>query len=221
MENKLIEITKEELTKSEENVLNSAQLSLLLQKTPTAHVYKRPAKGGGTWDYVTGTYVKKVLNLIFGWDWDFEVVEYKYDLDIGQVFVLGKLTCRSENSKVVKMQFGTKDIMFKKVWCDIQKKKIPSKLPLDLGNDLKAATTSALKKCASELGIASDVYSPNEFKAIKVVDAENLTNEDKERKLQVILDNHKTLSHEDRLSIERVLEEKETLSYDKIIKMFG
>ena len=41
-----------------------------------------------------------------------------------------------------------------------------------MGNDLKAATTDALKKCASELGIASDIYAPNEFKAIYVVPEE-------------------------------------------------
>ena len=43
---------------------------------------------------------------------------------------------------------------------------------MDLGNDLKAATTDALKKCASELGIASDIYAPNEFKSIYVVPEE-------------------------------------------------
>ena len=38
---------------------------------------------------------------------------------------------------------------------------------LDYGNDLKAAATDALKKCASELGIASDIYGSEEFKEIK------------------------------------------------------
>ena len=213
----VMEITKEELTKSEENVLNSAQLSFLLQKTPKNHIYKRPAKGGGTWDFVTGVYVKKVLNLIFGWDWDFEVVEYKYDLDIGQVFVLGKLTCRSKGNTVVKMQFGTKDIMFKN---ETQNgKKVKTKFPLDLGNDLKAATTSALKKCASELGIASDVYAPNEFKAIKVIDAEDIDYEAEIRDL--LNDENVILSDDDRMSIERILDKKETLSYPKLLKRFS
>ena len=213
---KVIEITKAELTKSKENILNSNQLSFLLQKTPEDHIYKRPAKGGGTWDFVTGVYVKKVLNLIFGWDWDFEVVEYKYDLEISQVIVLGKLTFRSNGNTVVKMQFGTKDITFKNDY--IEGKKVKTKNPLDLGNDLKAATTSALKKCASELGIASDVYAPNEFKAIKVVDGFE-TKEEKETEIKRILD-ESDLSHEDTMWLERVLEEKDSLSYDKIIKTF-
>jgi hypothetical protein len=33
---------------------------------------------------------------------------------------------------------------------------------------MKAAATDALKKCAAELGIASDVYGKNEFKEIKM-----------------------------------------------------
>lgn len=199
----IIKITKAELTKSENNVLNVNQLSFLLQKTPEAHIYKRPAKGGGQWSYVTGIYVKKVLNLMFGWDWDFEVVEYKYDLEVKQVFVLGKLTCRSNESKVIKMQFGSKDIMFKK----------STNIPLDLGNDLKAATTDALKKCASELGIASDVYAPNEFKAIKVVDEVDLLEDLKE------LLKTANITADEYTDIERIIKDKEILSYSKAIKI--
>ena len=154
------EITKAELTKVEKNQLSTQQLDFMFSRTPEKHIYKRPGKGGSQWSYVTGTYIKKVLNLMFGWDWDFEVVEYKYDLVIKQVFVLGKLTCRSNGRAIIKNQFGRKEIICKK----------GTDIPLDLGNDLKAATTDALKKCANEIGIAADVYSPNEFKEIKVVD---------------------------------------------------
>lgn len=157
------EITSDELAKVKDNSLNAQQLSFMFQKTPVKHIYKRPGKGGTQWSYVTGTYIKKVLNMMFGWDWSFEVVEYKYDLDIRQCFVLGKLTCNSNGKSIVKMQFGRKDIMCKR----------DTEIPLDLGNDLKAATTDALKKCANELGIASDVYTPQEFKEITVVEKED------------------------------------------------
>jgi len=154
-------INSADLSKVKDNTLNAQQLDFMLGKTPPAQIYTRPAKGGGTWNYVTGTYIKKVLNLMFGWDWDFEVVEYKYDLTIKQVFVLGKLRCRTNGKEIIKMQFGRKDIICKK----------GTDIPLDLGNDLKAATTDALKKCASEIGIASDVYAPQEFKEISISDA--------------------------------------------------
>ena len=183
MKKELITISSDELAKVDNNSLNSQQLKFMLRKTPKEHIYTRPAKGGGTWNYVTGTYVKKVLNIMFGWDWDFEIIEYKYDLEYRQVFVLGKLTCRTNGKTIIKTQFGRQDIKFKTEyrrdsngnWImqekhPDRKQKFPTNIPLDLGNDLKAAATDCLKKCASEIGIASDVYAPNEFKEINVID---------------------------------------------------
>jgi hypothetical protein len=167
---KMVVITEKELSKVPENLLNKDQLNVLLMGTPENAKYTRPAKGGGTWTYVTGTYVKKVLNMLFGWDWDFEVVKFEYNMDVKQCIVLGKLTVRTKGHTVVKNQFGRSDIKFKKNSTEV----------LDLGNDLKAATTDALKKCASELGVASDVYGANEFKKIKVIDAEDATELDDE-----------------------------------------
>jgi recombination DNA repair RAD52 pathway protein len=152
-------ITKTELSKVENNLLNTPQLNVLMSKTPQGHIYKRPGKGGETWEYVTGVYVKKVLNLMFGWNWDFEVEKFDINIEARQCIVLGKLTCRVGENRIVKMQFGRADMKFKK-----------SGEPLDLGNDLKAATTDALKKCASEIGIASDIYGKNEFKEVFVVE---------------------------------------------------
>jgi hypothetical protein len=60
-ENKLALINPDELTLVENNSLNAYQLQQLLKKTPKQYVHERPGKGGGTWQYVTGGYVKKVL----------------------------------------------------------------------------------------------------------------------------------------------------------------
>ncbi len=160
MENK-IGITESDLSKVKENALNKEQLNFLFAKTPGEHTYQRPAKGGGKWTYVTGTYVKKCLNLVFGWDWDFEIIEHEYSLEFKQAIVKGRLTVRSQGKRIVKMQFGRQDIKFRKD---------DPKMPLDLGNDLKGATTDSLKKCASELGIASDIYAPNEYKEISIIE---------------------------------------------------
>lgn len=133
--------------------LSERQVIKMVQKTPPEHIYTRPGKGGQRWSYVTGNYVEKVLNFTFGWNWDFEAVstEEKY----GQVIVRGKLTVKDERGhSITKMQTGRADIKFLK----------GTKTPLDYGNDEKAATTDALKKCASLLGIASDIYGKAEFK---------------------------------------------------------
>jgi len=210
-ENKLIEIKAEELSKVDNNLLNENQLSFILKKTPKNHIYQRPGKGGGKWQYVTGTYIKKVLNLVFGWDWSFEIIEHKIDINFKQAYVLGKLTVNSANKQIVKMQFGRVDIKFRK----------NTQMPLDVGNDLKAAATDSLKKCAAELGIASDVYAPNEFKEIKILQQNK--DEIKTQKLnelkELFENNDFNITEDDKLHIQRVIDQKEFATYDKAIKL--
>lgn len=154
------EVTKDKIEKVQ-GILNVEQMNFLLKETPSSHTHERPGRGGQTWKYVTGTYVKKVLNAAFGWNWSFEVDKFEMNIEAKQCIVLGKLTVISSGQTVVKMQFGRADIKFRK----------QTEIPLDLGNDLKAATTDALKKCASELGVASDIYGANEFKSVEVVNS--------------------------------------------------
>jgi len=150
--------------------INKTQILTLFQRTPQQHICKRPGKGGGQFEYVTGVYVKKVLNYVFGFNWDFEIIEHGV-IEKHQVWVKGRLTVRDgKGSTVCKMQFGRADIKMKKVGGY-----------LDFGNDLKAATTDALKKCASEFGIASDIYGKKEFKdmGVKINDeVENVENKE-------------------------------------------
>lgn len=162
-DNNLALISAEELSLVDDNSLNANQLAQILKRTPKAYVKKRPAKGGGTWDYVSGGYVKKVLNLMFGWDWDFEVLEDKIMHD--EAIVKGRLTCRSNGRTIIKTQYGNKDIMYKR-GTDAQ----GNRVPLSIGNDLKSAATDCLKKCAAEIGIAADIYNKDEFKEIQVKD---------------------------------------------------
>ena len=153
--------------------IEQKQLLFILQRTPKEHIYKRPGKGGGEWEYVTGVYVKKVLNYVFGWMWDFEIKEHGKEND--SVWVLGRLTIKNPDGSImiVKEQFGRADIKFKKeerIGKNGKKFKVITDKFLDYGNDLKAAATDALKKCASEIGIASDIYGKNEFKEAQQID---------------------------------------------------
>lgn len=159
--NKLALIEAKELSLVEVNSLNDKQLNIILSKTPKQYVHSRPAKGGGAWEYVTGGYVKKCLNLMFGWDWDFEILDEK--IMFGEAIVKGKLTCRSNGKTIIKTQFGNKDIVYKK---DLDKD--GNRVPLSVGNDLKAASTDCLKKCAAEIGIAADIYNKEDFREVKV-----------------------------------------------------
>lgn len=160
MNKKIVKATNGKETKNKlmlaTSPLNAKQLLHILQKTPKGHTYTRPGKGGGTFTYVTGVYVKKVLNYVFGWLWDFQVIDKGKEED--QVWVLGRLTIKNKalQPMIIKEQFGRADIKYSK----------STKKMLDYGNDLKAATTDALKKCASELGISSDIYGREEFKEV-------------------------------------------------------
>jgi len=196
-------VTKEELSLVENNTLNENQLSQILKHTPAKYVRERPAKGGGKWKYVTGGYVKKCLNLMFGWDWDFEIIDHEILLEAKEVIVKGRLTCRSNGSTIVKMQFGNKEIMFKK--------NTDPPEALSIGNDMKAAATDCLKKCAAEIGIAADIYNPEEFR--EVVVQEKVTLEE----LKTLYEAKKeTVHHDDQMNMERVLEAKEENSYQKM-----
>lgn len=167
---KLALVNPDDLSLVDENSLNPQQLKLLLTRTPQQYIRQRPAKGGGVWNYVTGGYFKKVLNLMFGWRWSFEIVNSK--IEHGEVVVCGKLICTTHDGfNIVKMQYGNKEIVYKK----------GTEKPLSIGNDYKAAATDALKKCSSELGICADVYNGDEFREV------NVNTDEKEKEFDNIL----------------------------------
>lgn len=228
--NELALVSPEDLSLVENNSLNAHQLALILKKTPKQYVKQRTAKGGGTWDYVSGGYIKKCLNLMFGWDWDFEILDDK--ISFGEVVVKGKLTCRGNGKSIVKTQYGNKEIIFKtekvfnpdgtpkmveKYNKQVQETR-PSQQPLSIGNDFKSAATDCLKKCAAELGIAADIYNKDDFREIKVD-----TSNDPESKYEELLELYETLKDDipaDEFdNVKRVVDNKEKSSYDKIIKL--
>lgn len=145
--------------------LSVEQVQKFFTATPKDKVQTRPAKGGGTWDYVAGSYVTQVLNSLFGFNWSFEVVtsmqEALATANTGTVVVQGRLKVKIGDEWITKEQYGRKDVAYRKgSTTDL----------LDFGNDLKAAATDAKKKCASELGLFADVYSKEDFFEVKVVD---------------------------------------------------
>ena len=150
------------------NIMTTQHMNLLYKKTPQQHVHSRQGKGGGNFKYVTGAYVKSQLNRLFGFDWNFSIKEFT--VKGNQAIVFGRLegNIRDKDGKLittlVREQFGRADI--KTLKSDRTK-------PVDFGNDLKAAATDALKKCASDLGIARDVYAADEYRELAFYDNED------------------------------------------------
>ncbi len=203
--NQLALVRESDLSLVENNALNGSQLKQLLKKTPQQYVHTRPAKGGGTWEYVTGGYVRKVLNLMFGWDWSFEIIDEK--IMSGEAIVKGKLTCNSNGRSIVKMQFGNKDVIYRK-----EPDKDGNKIPLSIGNDLKAAATDCLKKCAAELGIAADIYNKMDFKEVNVSVDEIQVGDLKE-----LLDlKRDALTEQEQQDADRIISRQEKNSYTKL-----
>lgn len=149
-------------------VADAKRTKFLLRSTPKKHIYTRPARGGGEWKYIRGEYVKQALNAIFAFQWDFEIVPVTegqlFYMTGRQVIVMGKLTIRDSNgvARIIKMGIGKKDVAYLK-----GKDGKPSAFTLDVGNDIKAAETDALKRCATGVGIGLDLYSDEQETEIK------------------------------------------------------
>ena len=129
-------------------VLNDAQRTIMEQRTPSDVVRTRKGRGGKQFRYVTHAYVTRTLNQAFGWAWDFEVLDTRImpEDNPQEVFIRGRLTVRTKNGVIVKEQFGSASV------------KRSNQQITSLGDDLKAASSDALKKCASLLGLALDLY---------------------------------------------------------------
>lgn len=116
---------------------------ILEKKFSKKEVKSRPGPGGRTILYVDTASVIRRLNEAFDGDWSFEIKEKHIDVENGYVWVLGRLSCGG----VVKEQFGSKAIAYN-----------PDGSFVDLGDDLKAAASDALKKCATLLGVGLHLY---------------------------------------------------------------
>ena len=69
------------------SLLNQNQIQKIWNSTPARYKYQRPAKGGGSWTYIKGSYVRKVLDSVFGFNWSFEV-----ETTLAEAFEVAKLT---------------------------------------------------------------------------------------------------------------------------------
>jgi hypothetical protein len=105
-------------------------------------VKRRKGANGDVLDYIEGSAVIQRLNDCFDGEWIFDIQEHRvYD---DEVVVLGKLTAQG----VSKTQFGKSRVTRRETDQSL----------VSLGDDLKAAATDCLKKCATLFGIALHLY---------------------------------------------------------------
>ncbi|MCX7667370.1 MAG: RAD52 family DNA repair protein [Atribacterota bacterium] len=120
---------------------------ILEKKFSKKEVKRRPGREGKELFYIETPSVIKRLNEAFDGDWSFEVKEKEIDLTRGYIWILGRLTC----GNIVKEQFGFK------AFSPNHERNFS-----DFGDDLKAATSDALKKCATLLGVGLYLYEEEE-----------------------------------------------------------
>ena len=106
-------------------------------------IKQRQGNFGQTLDYISGYTVIERLNEAFEHLWSFEIVQHEIQQD--EVIVIGKLTAEG----IVKTQFGSSRITRAKDTGEI----------ISLADDLKSATTDALKKCATLFGVGLHLYA--------------------------------------------------------------
>ena len=171
--------------------LPEKQVEELKKPTPGDFLYERQGAGGKKFTYVDIGYVTGRLNQIFDHMWTFEVKDKGVEETLGQVWVLGELKVLCADGKIItKDQFGSSDLKFQKVrvcpkcksnlpfrWptckdcnVDMSEEEILRK-PISVGDDLKSASSDALKKCASMLGLAADVYFPKTWEKVEALKA--------------------------------------------------
>jgi hypothetical protein len=108
-------------------------------------IKQREGIHGQMLDYIEGWAVIECLNQAFEADWTFEIE--KHEILENEVLVLGKLSAGG----VTKTQFGSSTIT----------RDEQTGTSVSLGDDLKAAATDAVKKCASLLGVGLHLYNGN------------------------------------------------------------
>ena len=118
---------------------------LLEKPFPQEQIKQRIGTHGTVLDYVEGHTVIKRLNDAFDGKWSFEILRCKILEKEDEVVVLGRLSAEG----VVKCQFGSSRITRAKDSGQI----------ISLSDDLKAAATDSLKKCATMLGVGLYLYN--------------------------------------------------------------
>lgn len=147
----LVVADSDDLKSIQREKYNKALRNLVTGKTPKEVVFKKPGGGGATVDYVPGWWFVEQLNSLFGYFWDFEVIQEFVGQE--QIWVRGKLTVKDPESglTISKSAYGGSRI---------KSKNNPA---IDIGDDLKSAATDALKKAATLLGLAADIYGKREI----------------------------------------------------------
>ncbi|MCK9279229.1 MAG: RAD52 family DNA repair protein [Melioribacteraceae bacterium] len=159
--------------KEEEVVEETAQveekysdIEVLKKEFPSELVKKRMIMRGEEVkeiEYVPGSHIIARLNEVYGTNWSFNIIDRIVDFSQKQVAVCGMLKVPSEPGE------QKSEWIEKQQWGGVSINTYNNGRVVCLGDDLKIATTDALKKCATLLGVGLYLYDQdNELDNIKL-----------------------------------------------------
>lgn len=151
--NNSIVLMPEKLTKGlleKYEALSIFEKITVFQKTDIRYIKTRKGYGNKLFSYVDGHYMTQVLNLITGYRWDCHIE--KMTETEKEVICQGKIILHFDNEHgyftIEKSAIGQADKKFS----------TQDNTLIMIGDTYKAAQTDMIKKAASYLGIACDVY---------------------------------------------------------------
>ena len=112
---------------------------------PQDKIKKRPGKAGMTFDYVSPDFVINLLNEAFDYRWN-TVITHRNMVGDTAVVELQLTVWDAENQPIIKTQYGS---------CDVGRGMGP-------GEAFKGAASDAMKKAATLLGVALELYETDE-----------------------------------------------------------
>ena len=108
-------------------------------------IKQREGNFGKMLDYIEGHAVIKRLNDAFDANWSFAILKHEIVKETDEVVVIGELSA----GDIVKTQFGSSRITRARETGEM----------ISLADDLKAAATDAIKKCATLMGVGLHLYN--------------------------------------------------------------
>jgi hypothetical protein len=101
-------------------------------------------RGGVKVTFISGEQVVRRLNEALGVaGWSLRILEHGVNQEADEAWALGEIVAEIDGKMVTRQQFGSQKL----------RRSRSTGAPLDLGFDLKGASTDAMKKCASLLGV--------------------------------------------------------------------
>ena len=152
--------------------LEKWQVEMINSPTPAQWIKKRKGRGGKEFDYIPVGVVIKCLNTVFGFGWSFEIVENQILQQVKQVLVKGRLTVHIKDKIITKEQFASKEIAVYGAGTP-EKPNPRAGEYISIGDDMKGAASLCLTKCASMLGLFSDIYSSEFYAKWEMPDGED------------------------------------------------